>query len=437
MTDVDITDLESTPSIDDSVSELVDAVETLEIASNVSESNASESNESESNESNDSDDDPIEEKIYEIIEIQRDQKINTYISPRQVAKISAKLIDIVTSCEELILPHLDSLILLEDHLTYVPVRVPISRGHKKQVVGNILPICERVDGAFELSCCDITFSNLIQMKIKKLQHYSIDHSKVHSQYRNFVELVAAICGDDDLDISNICEESLFQIYIWFAKYSPTAAYSVIKQHITKYACMFWLIMSNYIAILKTMSIDICKVLKSIGDNEPTDNDVISNDPVIDKMIRFPNSYCYILHIGTYNVDGIMKHIFKIGKSNRIKSEPLTRLVEHSACRYYPDYSIYAVYRCNNETNLEYLIKHHLDPYKIPWYGLEEVFGLVNYIPLIELNTRIDEYMSLSIDRKKQIDDLQKMQTLKEMNSILTANNEKYLKLLKDAGIPIS
>lgn len=231
----------------------------------------------------------------------------------------------------------------------------------------VFPVFKKIRTVYKLINSDELFKDYKTYKKNKLKALKITNL---FKYDDIHHVYSFILGNLR---SEYTKEEVCHIYMWYAMYMPEQAYLSIKDIDKTKIVEFWrflLYMYAQKSTFQTVTYDDFEELKKPNPSDMTLK--ISDNPVVDKFVRYSNSYFYCLYIGYNNG----KNLYKMGKSNR-EGEPIGRMEEHAKKPHYIDFDIVMFCRCHNESTMEIFSKQQIRDHAIPFYKESEIYDLSN------------------------------------------------------------
>jgi len=118
-------------------------------------------------------------------------------------------------------------------------------------------------------------------------------------------------------------------------------------------------------------------------------------------------------------NGKWQILFKIGKSNRACGNSYDRFLEHAKDPAYPDFTIFRLDPCSNETSAESMMKKVAVKQKIPhtlWDKKDEIYSM-DRMQYYDMHDHLEEYSKLDSSRDEML-------RLRMKNDQLTATVEE-------------
>jgi len=257
------------------------------------------------------------------------------------------------------------------------------------------------------------FKNYRKLQVESL---GIDNIRKYGGI-NVSTLYSVVTQNKAFNLMNIRLDDIKKLLVWYSIYNPEWTYNQLKVYGTKKEWFaYW------------SSLYTFYLIRTLFDENPKD--------VLNDLNKKP--YCYVIYLGTYDIDGIYKHLIKIGKTNRKNNKAYGRLIEHQKTNEYPDCIVVGIYPCTNETDLENKIKEYLQDYHVNWTDKDEIYyvdgvdvisGLIQTIKkFIDGEASLDKLEELKADIAKK--DMQ-IEELKKETEALTAENKEKDEIIAD------
>lgn len=335
-----------------------------------------------SNCSDDSDDD--ESSSLNVL-IRYYDRINVHLS-------EAEMVKIVEQCEEEIMQDIDDFRPMCDIPSEV---IPIHQYH--HVEGNKYmynaDIQRKIHNIFyktkqrnSAEIASYTTDN-IKHKLSTLQQNNKD-------FITFVQSVLDLSMDDDDIVESTMVKDQMQIFIMsFIRKSPKQCYKALKKLGTSTAIKFefWKSIINNIEISQhVQSVDLSKYYTMFNNNSNNNRKEgeLESEPDVGTVAK---EYFYILLVGVFMENGIMRYVFKIGCTRDFYN----RSDEHMTSGQFIDITIVKVIAVDNASKMESIMKdyweqhnitkrtHWTDPFSTELYKISDVSLLTAFINYAE------------------------------------------------------
>lgn len=221
---------------------------------------------------------------------------------------------------------------------------------------------------------------------------------------NVSTLYSVVTQNKAFNLMNIRLDDIKKLLVWYSIYNPEWVYDQLKVYGTKKEWFaYW------------SSLYMFYLIRTLFNENP--KDLLSN------LNKKP--YCYVIYLGTYDIEGVYRHLIKIGKTNRKNNKAYGRLIEHQKTNEYPDCIVLGIYPCTNETDLENKIKEYLQNYHVNWTDKDEIY----YVDGIDVIGGLIQTIKEFIDGEASLDKLEELKAeiaKKDMQieTLTTENKEK-------------